>query len=110
MAEHFYDYVGPGHIPLLSAISEGLVTKEGRGQGSQYLFCGEPGLVGNNDINGLARLRLVDAPMGASPCITPDGRRVLEQFNEGEWWRHRYEDEKGIRLRTSRQCVGVDRV
>lgn len=68
--------IGPAQIALLSAIAEGLVTREaGRGIMAGYLFDGE--LVGTNQVRRLARMGLVDTRLLGGPVITPDGWRVL---------------------------------
>lgn len=66
--------VGPGHLPLLSAIAEGLVTRE-PGVYAPYMFDGDT--VGTNQVRALARLGLVQVRLSGPPTITEDGERVL---------------------------------
>lgn len=71
--------IGPGHIRLLSAIAEGLIYR-GPGIFDPYWFDGET--IGTNSVRALARMGLVDAPLSGSPRITPDGERVLREWDQ----------------------------
>lgn len=68
---------GPGHVPLLSAIAEGLVTRAPGGLMAPYVFDGE--LIGTNQVRALVKLELVDAPLLGPPRLTPDGWRALRE-------------------------------
>lgn len=94
VSSDWWQYVGPGNIPLLAAIAEGLVLRAGPGMAAPYVFDGE--LIGTNRVRALARLRLVDAPLLGPPTITPDGARVLAEWDEAEWCRRRGLPYRGV--------------
>ncbi len=93
----WWDDIGPGNIPLLSAVSEGLITRDpaGKGMWADYVFDGE--LLGAVYLSGLAKRRLIDLPLLGSPEITEYGRYVLEHWDEAEWRRRRDEQRKAPR-------------
>lgn len=76
--------LGPGHIPLLTAISQGRVTHNGVIIGSCYYLDGEP--IGTMQVHTLVRLALVET-RDRRAWLTPDGERALAGWDEDAWWR-----------------------
>jgi hypothetical protein len=86
MCSTWWEYVGPGHIPLLTAIYRGRVTRSVTdGISAHYWLDDQP--LGTNQVRALAKLGLVDVPMVGAPSVTADGHRVLREWDAEEWWR-----------------------
>ena len=73
--------LGSDMLDLLSAIQEGLITREeGGGPVRNYVYDGQ--LIGYNTVRHLARLCLIDVSLAYPPVLNAYGARVLREYIE----------------------------